>query len=178
MTTELPNGSLVFSPEETVVALLEQGWTPEQIIADADQAIFDAEVGIMVVAAAANQQHGHHSASQTILAAASAALEPFSLDEVEHAGDLLAGNTTGPATPTSRALRRINGATLDTQMLQQEAALADAAAKAHRAQADETIGNARRRIAAANDPDLVKPAVERFAAAKKAEAEALKAAEK
>lgn len=149
------------TPEETVAELLKQGDTPEEIIAEAELAIHGrgepgdpdyvagALPGIEWVDAVAGRWGEYHGAAQTILEGAKAALAPYRPEEVALAGEEIAKRVRHPRSPAYDALRHVHGATQDVEIHAGMRFDSVAAADQHRKNAQETISNARRRIAAA-----------------------------
>lgn len=158
MPTTQNGGAPRLTPEETTVVLLEQGYTVEEIVAEAERNIADAEAGIEYVnAAAGNAAAPKHLTAKEAARAA--------LDEL----------------PANASEKEVHAALFyaeqDHLIVSTEHRDAQRAAEQHRKHAGETITNAKRRIAAAQDAGVAGPAVERFKALKKAEAAALKKAE-
>lgn len=141
------------TPEETVVALLEQGHAVTEIVAEAERNWADAQAGIEWVDACALELGGKVDDREAIVRQEKRVYESL-----------------GRKAPGSTAETRARLALGDLEIAGQEHALARAAAENHARHANETITNAQRRIAAANDPTLVKPAIERHKAAKALEA--------
>jgi hypothetical protein len=155
MPVTLEDGSERMTPEETVAAMIEQGYTPEQIVSEAEENIAVAEAGIVWVNAEASNQ-----SAATDMALAVQTREREALNAAEAGG----ANTD----EIKKARAAVDDAATATLIFGRMSGQAKDAAQQHRAHATETITNAQRRIAAANDPELVKPALARWVEIEKA----------
>lgn len=129
------DGTEIPTPEETVVALLEQGYKPADIIRDAEAAIETARDGLAWVDAIAAE----HSAATTDKLAAHTLAEQV-IEQARKGG--------ASADVIKEAEAAHGAAALDVTIASMSSTDANIAAFQHRQHAQETIEFAERRIAA------------------------------
>lgn len=161
MPITLEDGSEKPTPEETVGALLEQGDTPDEIIAEAEANIAHAQAGIdWVIAIAAEEASNVDDSVRALMVAKRA------VDQAMRAG--------ADAELIKEARKLLEDSAFTNEVASLNSGDAKDAAAQHRVHAEETIANARARVAAANDSKITGPAIQRYKDLKKAEAAALK----
>lgn len=164
------------TPVETVVALLEQGRTPEEVIAEAEATISEHEEAAGAVTFFAVEVSGRIGGALLAARAALAALAEFPPGDLGRAETILDGRLhPGKDSRVVRAVHAHRQAEEGVTIAEGDAEDAARAAEHFCAHTAETVANARARLAAARDPEVVGPAVQRYKDSKKAEAAALKA---
>lgn len=137
-------------PEETVGLLVEQGWTAEAIIAAAEADIVQAEADIAFVDEKADEVAAAVNGYETRARATEAALAAFTAEELDRAESILRNHLhPGRDVRAVEAVAASNHAALNVVIHKRESLLAREAADRYRQHPEETIANARARIAAA-----------------------------